>query len=82
MTAQMLVRLDVQQKKALSSLSHSEGRNASDVVRELIEHYINEHDMAACLDGLWNRIGKRMRQAGKSEKDIDGHIKAWRSSKE
>ena len=56
--------------KALSkklSMAKTEGKNASQVVRELMETYITERDVAAHVDGLWARIGGAKRAISSAE---------------
>ncbi len=60
MSDQLMIRLDPELKKQLDRLSRSEGKTTSRMVRELIRGYIKERDIAAYVDGLWERIGKKL----------------------
>jgi hypothetical protein len=75
MTMQMLIRIDARKRKALDRLSKSEGKTTSEVVRELIDAFITQHDVSGYVDGLWDRIGKTLKQRGLSEKDVPKFIK-------
>lgn len=78
MTTQMLVRIDSRKRKTLDKLSKSEGKTTSEVVRELIDAFISEHDLSGYIDGLWNRIGQTLKRRGYSEADIPRLIKESR----
>jgi predicted DNA-binding protein len=81
MTTQMIIRLDAEKKKKLSQLARAEGKNASEVVREILDNYIREHDMAGYIDDLWDSIGKDLKKSGATLKDVDRVIKEVRASK-
>jgi metal-responsive CopG/Arc/MetJ family transcriptional regulator len=78
MTMQMLIRIDEQKRKALDRLSKSEGKTTSEVVRELIDTFITQHDASGYIDGLWSRIGQALKRKGYSESDIPKLIKESR----
>jgi predicted DNA-binding protein len=78
MTTQMLIRIDSRKRKTLDKLSKSEGKTTSEVVRELIDTFITEHDLSGYIDGLWNRIGQTLKRKGYSEADIPRLIKESR----
>ena len=80
MSKQMLIRIDAALKEKLAKLSKAEGKNSSQVVRELIESYICERDISGYIDGLWNRIGKRLESQRVKPADIRRAIKKSRSS--
>ncbi len=77
----MIIRLDAEKKKKLSQLARAEGKNASEVVREILDNYIREHDMAGYIDDLWDSIGKDLKKSGATLKDVDRVIKEVRASK-
>jgi predicted DNA-binding protein len=64
MSDQLMIRLDPELKKQLDRLSRSEGKTTSRMVRELIRGYIKERDIAAYVDGLWERIGEKLGARG------------------
>jgi len=67
---QLLIRIDPELKKRLYHLSRAEGKSTSRMVRELIRDYIKERDVAAYIDGLWDRIGKKLKSRGVRPADI------------
>ncbi len=79
MTTQMIIRVEPSLKNKVSQLAKSEGKNLSELVRELLEKYTKERDMGAYIDNLWNRIGQNLSPKNISEADIDEAIKQVRS---
>lgn len=47
-------------------------------MRELVEGYVKEHDIAAYIDGLWERTGTKLKKKGVSAGDVKAAIKAVR----
>ncbi len=66
----LLIRIDSELKQRLKRLSRAEGRTTSHLVRELIRDYVNERDIGAYIDGLWDRIGKKLGARGVKPPDI------------
>ena len=81
MTTQMILRLDLNTKAKLTKLAQAEGKNTSQVVRELIENYIQDRDMGSYIDGLWDGIGKKLKARNVGDKEIEQAIHDTRSSK-
>lgn len=80
MATQMIVRIDPNLKDKVSRLAQSEGKNLSELVRELLEKYTKERDMGAYIDDLWASIGKKLSKSNISESDIENAVKQVRSS--
>jgi hypothetical protein len=80
MTTQMIVRIDDKQRQKLNQLARSEGKATSEVVRELIDDFIREHDISGYIDGLWTRIGKILTDKGHTANDIDRFIRESRKA--
>ena len=78
MATQMIVRVDPSLKDKVSRLAKSEGKNLSELVRELLEKYTKERDMGAYIDNLWDNIGKNLSKNNISESDIENMIKQTR----
>lgn len=78
MTTQMIIRIDEDIKTHVDRLAKSEGKTTSRIVRELLDQYIQERDVGAYIDQLWNRVGKKMQSAGTTVKDVDRIIKEVR----
>ena len=70
MSDQLLIRIDPDLKKRLDHLSRAEGKTTSGMVRELIGDYIRQRDISGYIDGLWERIGKKLRARGAKKSDI------------
>ena len=79
MSTQMIVRVDSSLKSKASQLAKAEGKNLSELVRELLVNYTRERDMSAYIDGLWDRIGEQFDQNRVQEKDIDKVIRQVRA---
>ncbi|MFC1849493.1 ribbon-helix-helix protein, CopG family [candidate division CSSED10-310 bacterium] len=71
MTTQMVIRINPELKKKVNELAKSEGKNVSQVVRELLENYIQERDISGYINDLWVRISDKMRANKISVEDID-----------
>jgi metal-responsive CopG/Arc/MetJ family transcriptional regulator len=74
MSDQLLIRIDADLKERLERLSRAEGKTTSRMVRELIRGYVKERDIAGYIDGLWDRIGKKLTARGARASDIGGAI--------
>ena len=81
MATQMIIRIDPNLKDKISRLAQSEGKNLSELVRELLEKYTKERDMSGYIDDLWASIGKNLSKNNISESDIEDAIKQVRSNK-
>jgi predicted DNA-binding protein len=81
MTTQMIIRIDPKLKDKFTKLAKTEGKSTSQLVRDVIEDYIKEHDISIYVDDLWDRIGNKMVSKGITSNDIDRAIKDARKSK-
>ena len=70
MSDQLLIRIDPELKKRLDRLSRAEGTTTSHMVRELIRDYVKQRDISGYINGLWERIGKKLRARGAKPTDI------------
>ncbi|MCK5539641.1 MAG: CopG family transcriptional regulator [Deltaproteobacteria bacterium] len=80
MATQMIIRVESSLKKKVSQLAKAEGKNLSQIVRELLEKYTKERDMGAYIDNLWGSIEKNFTQNNISEADIEKAIRQVRSN--
>ena len=80
MATQMIIRIDPFLKEKVSNLARKEGKNLSELVRELLEKYARERDMGAYIENLWDKIGRRLSEKNISQTDIDGIIQQVRAS--
>ncbi len=79
MVTQMIIRVESSLKEKVSKLAKSEGKNLSELVRELLEKYTKERDMGAYIDNLWDNIGMNLSKNNISGADIENAIEQVRS---
>ena len=79
MATQMIIRIDSSLKDKVSRLARNEGKNLSELVRELLEKYTRERDMGAYIDNIWDSIEQNFAQNNISEADIEEAIQQVRS---
>jgi len=79
MATQMIIRVEPTLKNKVSQLAKAEGKNLSELVRELLVKYTKERDMSAHIDNLWDKIGRNFVQNNVSENDIEKAIRDVRS---
>ena len=82
MSMQMIIRIDPELKDRLAKLARIEGKTTSQLVREVMEDYINERDIGAYIDDLWKRVGDKLESKGLKLMDIDKAIKDARKTKD
>jgi metal-responsive CopG/Arc/MetJ family transcriptional regulator len=74
MTTQMIIRIEPELKNEVAHFAQQEGKNLSELVRELLADYVKEKDVGAHIDDLWDRIGNRLVLNNVSESDVDEAI--------
>ena len=79
MTTQMIIRVEPGLKNKINQLAKSEGKNLSELVRELLEKYTKERDMSTYIDNLWDKISNNLSKNHISQQNIDDAIKQVRS---
>lgn len=79
MATQMIIRVEPSLKNKVSKLAKAEGKNLSELVRELLEKYTKERDISSYIDNLWAKIGQNFAQNNISEPDIEKAIRKVRS---
>jgi metal-responsive CopG/Arc/MetJ family transcriptional regulator len=80
MATQMIIRIETNLKDKVNRLAKAEGKNLSELVRELLEKYTKERDMGAYIDNIWAKIGQNLSKDNISETDIENAIKQVRSN--
>ena len=73
------IRLEEELKERFQRVARREGRNASQVVRELMTRYVVEHDIAGYIDDLWSRTGDALSETGARPEDIDDAVRGVRN---
>ena len=81
MTTQMIVRIDPSLKNKVSDFAKAEGKNVSEIVRELLESYVKNRDIGSYIDDLWGRIGAKIEKQGFGSDDVDSIIQKVRAEK-
>lgn len=81
MSVQMIIRVDDDLKEKVNHLAKAEGKNLSQVVRELLKNYAKERDAKTYIDTLWDDIGKSLTEAGSSQNSVDEAIKQVRTER-
>ena len=79
MTIQMIVRVDPDLKAKVNSFAKIEGKNVSEIVRELLEEYVKNRDIDSYIDNLWDRIGGKLASSGVSPKYVKRFIRDVRT---
>ena len=80
MANQLIVRIDPELKMKASRLAKRDGKNLSEVIRDLLESYVKQRDIGAYIDHLWNRIGDKIAEKGFTEDDIESIIQDVRKN--
>ncbi len=78
---QMIIRIEPELKKKLNKLARAEGKNSSEVVRELIEEYVQDKDISFYIDDLWDRMGRKFKDRKISSREIEQAIRDARTEK-
>ena len=81
MAVQMLIRISSDTKDSLTKIARNEGKSTSQVVREIIEEYIQNRDIGIYVDNLWSRIGNKLKSKGIEQKDITEMVRQARETK-
>ena len=81
MSAQMLIRIDPEIKEKLATLARYEKKSTSRLLREIIEDYVKERDIAAYIDELWVRIRRKLESKGVKEDDVAAVTREVRQAK-
>ena len=81
MTTQMIIKINAELKNKVANIAFSERKNLSEVVRELLENYVNERDIEGYIDELWSNIGKKMASKGVTLENVEYAVKKARKKK-
>jgi len=79
MATQMIVRVEPDLKNRVAQLAKTEGKNLSELVRELLVKYTKERDMSSYIDDLWARIGDGFVQNDITQDDVEESIREVRA---
>jgi predicted DNA-binding protein len=78
LNTQMLIRIDGATKEKLGRLARRQGKNYSQMVREILDDYIRERDIEGYVDDLWQRIGRTLKDKKAKVGGVATAIKAVR----
>ncbi|HZX34906.1 MAG TPA: ribbon-helix-helix protein, CopG family [Thermodesulfobacteriota bacterium] len=81
MPTQMVIRVEPELKERLNRLARTEGKTTSEMVRELLESYIEEHDIGSYIEDLWGRVNKKLKAKGVTPAAVSMGVKAARKGK-
>ena len=81
MNTQMIVRIDPELKNKVNNLARAEGKSVSEVVRELLEDYVKNRDIGLYIDGLWQRIGDKLKSRKVGPQEVHRAIQEVRANK-
>lgn len=81
MSTQLIIRMDPEIKERIDKLARTEGKTTSQMVRELINDYIKEHDISSYIDGLWDRVSRKLKSKGATPAAVDNAIRGVRKGK-
>ena len=79
--AQLTVRIDDDLKDHLQTLARREGKSTSDVVRGLVQRYVQDRDRGAALRALWRRMQENAEAAGAGPDDVESALRAVRADR-
>lgn len=77
-TNQMIIRIDPKLKATFDRFARQEGKSTSQLVRDLMTRYIQDHDMSYYIDDLWERTGTALKAKGVTPTSLEKIIKETR----
>jgi predicted transcriptional regulator len=80
MEQQLIIRVDTELKARLARLAQTEGKNSSQVIRELMTAYVTDRDIAGHIDAVWTRTGAALCFRGRTAADVPAAIRAVRKT--
>lgn len=81
MNTSILIRVDKDKKERFERMARRRGKTTSEVVREMMDEYVERHDMRGYLSKLISDIGEDFKKQGITQADIDRTIKEVRAEK-
>ncbi len=81
MASQILIRVDKELKQKFQRLSKLENKSVNEKIKELMDQYVQEHDMESALRRLWSEIGSSLKKKGYKAKDVERIIREVRSER-
>ncbi|HEY6171486.1 MAG TPA: ribbon-helix-helix protein, CopG family [Candidatus Kapabacteria bacterium] len=81
MNTSILIRVDKEKKERFERMARRRGKTTSEVVRELMDEYIQKYDMKGYLSEVMKEIGDGLRRDGYTVDDVDKVIKEYKKEK-
>lgn len=81
MTTQLIVRVDKEKKALFDRKARISGKSSSEVIRELMDTYVQRQDMRGYLGKLLAEMGTQMKKDGFTVDDVPRIIKEVREEK-
>ena len=81
MPSQLIIRIEDELKKKVSRFAMAEGKTASQVVREMLEQYVSDHDIGGYIDQVWDRIGRKLTEKGIGPDDVQQAVQDARKNR-
>ncbi len=78
MSTSLIVRMDKEKKERFDRMARRRGKSSSEVIRELVDGYIERHDMRGYLAPIWDEISADFKKRNITQKDINEAIKEVR----
>ena len=78
---QIMVRVPFELKEQAMRVARAEGKTLSQVVRDLLESYLQERDIRSYAEALWSRIERDFASRGIKEADVEKAIRWVRDTK-
>jgi predicted DNA-binding protein len=78
MNMQMLIRIDGETKEKLGRLARKQGKNCSQMIREILGEYVRERDIEGYVDDLWQRIGRTLKAKKVKAADVAAAVRTVR----
>ncbi len=75
MSTHWMIRIEPELKERFGRLARLEGKTTSRMIRDLVEHYLEERDIRAYMDDLWTRVGGRLKSKGVKPSDVSRAVR-------
>jgi predicted transcriptional regulator len=81
MSTHMMIRIESDLKERFARLARMEGKSTSRMIRDLVEHFIEERDIRTYMDDLWARVGGRLKSKGFKASDVSKAVRQVRQGR-
>ena len=81
MTTQLMIRIEPDLKGSVTRLARAQGKSVSELTREVLEEYVQEHDLAAYVDRLWGRIAAQLPEEAADSEELQRMVREARKAR-